>query len=132
MDRQGRIGREIVGLVLLAVLLLAGLFTSWDMGSTHTAISKQLEDAAWFALAEDWERARTAAAAAEDGWQAHRDLSSLLADHTPMEEIDALFARLGICSAGRSGEEFAALSAELSRKVAAMGDAHRLTWQNLL
>ncbi len=132
MDRQGRIGRETVGLVLLAVLLLTGLFTSWDMGRTHMAISKQLEDAAWFALAEDWEQARSAAAAAENGWETHRNLSSLLADHTPMEEIDGLFAQMGIYSAARSSEDFAALSAELSRKVAAMGDAHRLTWQNLL
>lgn len=132
MDRQGRLGREAVGAGLLALLLLGGLFTAWDMGRTHSEISRQIGDAAWFALAEDWEAARTAAAAAEHRWQSHRTLSSLLADHTPMEQIDALFARIGICSAARDATEFAAACSELSRYVQAMGDAHRLSWQNLL
>lgn len=131
MDRKGRIGRELIGLVLLAILLGTGLYTSWDMGRTHADISRKLEDAAWFALAEDWEKARTAAAAAESGWDTHRNLSLLLADHAPMEEIDSLFARIGICSASRSSTEFGLLCAEAARKVQAMGDAHRLSWQNL-
>lgn len=135
MDRQGRsipLGRETVGLVLLAGLLLTGLLSSWDMGKTHRDISGYLEDAAWFALGSDWENARIAAAAAEDRWESHRDLSSLLADHTPMEEIDALFAKVNICSAARRKEDFAVLCAELSRKMEAMGEAHQLSWQNLL
>ena len=132
MDWQGRIGRELIGLVLLAVLLAAGLFTSWEMSRTHTAISRQLEDAAWFALTEDWEKARTSLAAAESSWKHHWNLSSLLADHTPMEEVDSLFARIGICSAARDSTEFAIHCGEAARKVEAMGDAHRLSWQNLL
>ena len=132
MDWKGRLGREVAGAVLLAALLVLGLLSSWDMARTHTAISRQIEDAAWLALTGDWENARTAAAGAESGWEKHRDLSSLLADHTPMEEIDALFARIGICSAARDAAEFAAACGELSRHVMAMGDAHRLTWQNLL
>ena len=132
MDWKERIGRELIGLVLLIVLLLAGLYTSWDMDRSHRAIARQIEDAAWFALAEDWEKARIAAAAAERSWKEHRNLSSLLADHTPMEEIDSLFARIGICSADRSTTEFAIHCAEASRKLEAMGEAHRLTWQNLL
>ena len=129
MDRKRPIGREAVGAALLAALLLLGLVTSWDMGRTHTEITKQLEDAAWFALAENWEGARSAAAAAESRWYSHRGLTSLLADHTPVEQIEALFA---LCSAARDREEFAFTCAELSRYVRAMGEAHRLSWQNLL
>jgi len=132
VDRQGRIGRELVGAILLAVLLLLGLLSAWDMGSTHTAISRQMEDAAWYALTGDWESARLASDSARSQWEAHRGVSSVLADHTPMEEIDALFARIGISSAAREAEEFAAACAELSRHVMAMGEAHRLSWQNLL
>lgn len=132
MDRKRSLGRETVGLVLLGALLLTGLYTSLEMGRSHDEISRHLEDSAWYALSGDWEKARMAAAAAESGWKDHRDLSSLLADHTPMEEIDAMFARIGICSAARSGTEFALFCADLSRKVEAMGEAHRLTWQNLL
>jgi len=132
MDRQGRIGRETAGAVLLAALLLLGLLTAWDMESTHRQVARQLEDAAWFALTEDWEKARTAASGAENDWEVHRDLFSLLADHTPMEEIDSLFARLDICSAAGNYGDFAIFCAEAARKVEAMGEAHRLTWQNLL
>lgn len=132
MDWKGKLGREAVGMVLLTVLLLTGLLVSWDMGRTHTAISAQLEDAAWFALSGNWEKARNAAAAAEHSWESHRNLSSLLADHTPMEEIDALFAEINIRSAARNAEDFAASCGCLSRKVVAMGEAHRFSWQNLL
>ena len=132
MDRKGRIGRELVGLLILAGLLLLGLLSSWRMDKIHGAISRQLEDAAWFALTEDWEKARTAASGAENDWEVHRDLFSLLADHTPMEEIDSLFARLDICSAAGNYGDFAIFCAEAARKVEAMGEAHRLTWQNLL
>ena len=132
MDRKRGLGREVVGLGILLALLAAGLFSSWEMSSAHYSISRQVEDAAWFALSEDWEAARTAAAAAENQWEEHRDLSSLLADHTPMEQIDALFARMDMYSAARDTAEFAAACGELSRYVKAMGDAHRLTWQNLL
>jgi len=132
MDRQGRIGRETAGAVLLAALLLLGLLTAWDMESTHRQMARQLEDAAWLALSEDWENARMACASAESRWEDHRSIACLLADHTPMEQIDALFARLGICSAARDREEFAAACAELSRYVLAMGEAHHLSWQNLL
>ena len=132
MDRKRGLGREVLGPGLLAGLLLAGLLSSWEMSTTHYSISRQVEDAAWLALSEDWEAARSAAAAAESRWEQHRDLSSLLADHTPMEQIDALFARMDLYSAARDREEFAAACGELSRYVKAMGDAHRLTWQNLL
>ena len=132
MDWQRKIGRETVGGILLAVLLLLGLLTGRSMRRTHWEISRKLEDAAWFALSENWEDARVAAAAAEGRWKGCRNRNTLLADHTPMEQIVALFSRVGILSAARQQEEFAATCAELSRYVQAMGEAHRLTWQNLL
>lgn len=132
MDWKRRIGRESVGAVILSILLIAGLYTSKDMERSHWEISKRLEDAAWFALTENWEDARQAAAAAENQWNACRTRNCLLSDHTPMEQIDALFSRVGIFSAARNREQFAATCAELSRYVQAMGEAHCLTWQNLL
>ena len=134
MDRKRRsipVSREAVGLALLVGLLLAGLYTSVEMGRSHNAISRQLEDSAWYALSGDWEQARTAAAAAESSWESRRSLCCMLSDHTPMEQADALFARIGLYSAARDGTEFAAACGELSRQIQAMGDAHRLTWQNL-
>ena len=132
MDRQGRIGRELVGAILLAVLLLLGLLSAWDMGSTHTAISRQVEDAAWYALTGDWESARLASDSARSRWEAHRGVSSVLADHTPMEEIDALFAKMDYYASAGSAADFGACCARVCRLVEGVADDHRLTWWNLL
>ena len=132
MARKRQLGRETIGLVLLIALLLTGLYTSLEMDRYHGRIARQLEDSAWYALSGDWEKARSAAAAAENSWESHRGIASLLSDHTPMEEIDSLFSRIGIYSAARSGTEFAACCGDLSQKMVAMGEAHRLSWQNLL
>ena len=53
------------------------------------------------------------------------------ADHTPMEEIDALFAQVEVYAAAREETDFAAGCAALSRKVEAMGLAHGASWWNL-
>lgn len=134
MDRQGRsyVGRELAGAALLVGLLLLGLVVNWKMGRTHNAISRELEDAAWFALAGDWEAARMASSSAQAKWESNRNLSSLLADNTFMEDIDTLFARISIYSAARENTNFASTCAELSRRAVAMGEAHYFSWQNIL
>lgn len=135
MDRQGRnqfIGRETAGFLLLLVLLVLGIYTSLEMSRTHNAISRELEDAAWYALSGDWESARMATASAESKWREHWNLSTLLADHSPMEQIDAMFASVDLYSAAKEAAEFAAGCGELSRYVRAMGEAHRFSWQNIL
>ena len=134
MDRKRRIhpGRELTGAVLLVGLLVLGLLTSWHMVRTHNAISRELEDAAWHALSNTWNKAEDSAFSARQQWQEHWKLSAAFADHSAMEEIDAGFSRLSMYAAARDSGEFAAVCAELSRYVQAMGDAHSLTWWNLL
>ena len=52
--------------------------------------------------------------------------------HTPMEEIDALFAQVEVYAAAREEAEFAAGCAELSRRMEAMANAHGAQWWNVL
>ena len=59
-----------------------------------------------------------------------RDLENA-ANHTPMEEIDALFAEVEVYAAAREETDFAAGCAALSRKMEAMGQAHGASWWNL-
>ena len=134
MDRKGRIrpGRELIGAGMLVTMLLGGFLVSWDMGRTHNAISRELEDAAWHALSETWNKAESSALSARQQWQDHWQLSAAFADHSVMEQIDAGFSRLSMYAAARDSGEFAAVCAELSRYVQSMGDAHSLTWWNLL
>ena len=83
-------------------------------------------------LAGQWEKARTGAEEARSHWEQRRRVWAVFADHTPMEEIDAQFARLIIHAAAREKGEFAAGCAALARQLEAMGNAHRLSWQNIL
>lgn len=124
--------REMTGLALLVVLLLAGLLSGWYMEQQHREISRQLDSSAWLALSGQLSNARETANAACTEWEAGRKIRSVLADQTPMEEIDDLFAQLRIYGAAGDGTEFARTCSALCSRMAAMGNAHALSWWNIL
>lgn len=124
--------REATGIVLLLVLLAGGLLSGWYMGRQHEDISKKLEDSAWLALSGQISNARKAADAARAQWEKGRSLRAVLGDHTPMEEIDDLFAELKIYGAAGERTEFARTCSALSSRMAAMGNAYKLSWWNIL
>lgn len=124
--------RGWIGLGLLAVLLVGGLLVTWRMDRCHDAIAQNLDDAADSALAEDWTAAAALAQQAKHDWETGWNFSAAFADHEPMEEIDSQFAQLAVYGSARDGISFAAVCAQLARQVEAMGDAHGLTWWNLL
>ena len=134
MDRKiGRLTlREMTAVALLAALLLFGLLTSWYMGRQHRTISRGLEESGWMALSGQWSDAREKAQEVKSAWEKNRQLRAALADHTPMEEIDRLFEELTIYAAAGERTEFARCCAALSSHVRAVGEAHRLTWWNVL
>lgn len=134
MDRKRtpKLSRELIGFVLLAALLLSGLLSSFAMTRCHSDIARHLDDAAWAALSEDWDAAITQSTAARAQWQAQWKLVAALSDHSPMEEIDVLFRQLSVYAALRESGDFAATCGALSVHVTAMGDAHRLSWWNLM
>ena len=124
--------REVTGIGLLLVLLTGGLLSGWYMGRQHEDISKKLEDSAWLALSGQMSNARKEADAARAQWEKGRPLRAVLGDHTPMEEIDDLFAELKIYGAAGEKTEFARTCSALSSRVQAMGEAHALHWWNVL
>lgn len=124
--------RGWIGISILAVLLAGGLLVTWQMGRCHEAISEDLERAADRALAGDWKTAERLSERAEEDWEDGWNFSAAFADHEPMEDIDSLFAQLEIYRSSRDAISFAAICAQLSRQIEAMGDAHGLTWWNLL
>ena len=119
-------------LALLLVLLLGGLLSARYMGQHHREISRQLDSSAWLALSGEFANARVEADAARVQWEKGRPLRAVLGDHTPMEEIDDLFAELHIYGAAGETVEFARICNALSSRVAAMGMAHQLSWWNVL
>ena len=120
------------GAGLLAVLLLGGLLSGRWMTRNQQPLADLMEQAAQAAMAEEWDQALTLSGQAENAWRRQRDLAAAFADHGPMEEIDESFAELKVFSQSREQIHFASACMALSRKLEAMGEAHRLVWWNLL
>lgn len=83
-------------------------------------------------MADAWEQAADHYTAARSSWERNRRYTAAVADHTPMEEIEAGFAQLEIFLEKREMPHFAALCRELGVLTAAVGEAHELSWQNIL
>ena len=124
--------RSWFGLFLLLALLAVSLFASRKMVAIHEENAHALEEAARYAMKDNWAGAAYATAQAKYNWEKWDLLRSALADHTPGEEVDALFAALEIYGSVKDKVAFSALCRELSQKIHAIGDAHRLKVHNLL
>lgn len=104
-----------VGIILLLILLAGTLAVTVAMDRIYAPMVEALE-------AGDLEKAK-------ERYGRWRDLTAAFADHGPMEEMDALFARAEICE---DEQERKALCAELAQRAKAMSNAHSPTWWNLL
>ncbi len=124
--------RSRIGFFLLLVLLAGALGVTWGMEKIHEPIARELEQAADRALAGDWESADALSEDAALRWERWAHFRGCFADHTPMEEIDGILAEVSVCRAAREKADFAAACACAARKVAAMGQAHGLSWWNVL
>ena len=124
--------RNIIGFGLLLALLALGLITSGSMEKRHEPIQAALDAAADSAAAENWQGAGMLLQETKGRWERGWRFDAALADHAPMEEIDAIFARLQEYCREEDTGEFAAGCRELSRLVKAMTDAHKPNWWNLL
>ena len=124
--------RGWIGLALLLILLGGGLLVTWFMEETHEEIADRLEDAGVLALAGDWDGADRLIRRARQKWDNSWRISAALTDHASLEEIDSLFAQLETYRKQREKLSFAALCAQLGSLLDDLGDAHELTWWNLL
>ena len=120
------------GWILLLVLLAVCIGMTVAMTRIHEPIEADLQQAADWAMKEDWIQAAHFFREAEARWTKWDHFRAGFADHNPVEEIDASFAMLKVYGAAREELAFSALCKGLARKVAAVGEAHAFTWWNLL
>ncbi len=118
------------GIVLLVTLLLCALATWWGMERLHSPVLQELTRAAVLAEEGDSQAAKETALKARDQWQRKWHFTASFADHTPMEEIDDLFAELEVYEP--DSEDFKACCRRLIQRTEAMAHAHALSWWNLL
>lgn len=120
------------GVAILAVLFTLGLWVAKSMETTHETIAHHLEQAAREALAGDTKQGQHTLQKAQELWRQRLFLTAAVADHGPMEEIDSILSQLESFAAAGDGISFAAWCSRAARLVEAIGEAHKLTWQNLL
>jgi len=124
--------RSWIGLLLLLFLLAGGLMATRAMARIHQPIAQDLDRAADHVLSGDWDRAEALSRRAMASWEASAHFRACLADHSPVEEIDAEMAQLRVYGSVRDQAAFAASCVELAKKIDAVGDAHGLFWWNML
>ncbi len=125
-------GRCLFGVELLLVFLLGGLWLSSRMTAVHEQVGTQLGEAAQAVLAGDTQRGYVLAQQAKSTWEQGWNGVATVADHAPMDEIDGLFAQLDAYGTAGFSADLAALCGRLQKLVEAVGEAHELTWWNLL
>lgn len=120
------------GVGVLALLLGLGIWVAKSMETTHETVARHLEQAATEALSGDTKQGQYALQKAQELWLQRRDLTAAVADHGPMEEVDSILSQLESFAAAGDRVSFAAWCSRAARLVEAIGEAHKLTWQNLL
>ena len=124
--------RGMAGGILLLAMFLVSFLGGKAMERRYEPMSRILGAASDLATAGEWSEAKALTRRARAEWEKGWPLAGLFADHTPMEDVDTLFYRLEVHEKRESVDDFAEVCAELSRRVEALADAHRLSWWNLL
>lgn len=120
-----------IGAAVLAALLVAGIVTGTMMDRIHRPVAWRLTQAAELAQAGLWDEAETEADRARQEWDDWRYFRGTLADHTPVEDAQALFAQLPVY-AREEDAHFTAICLELAERVNAIAEAHTLDWWDVL
>ena len=120
------------GLGILILFLGLGIVTSQAMETAHTPTQKLLQQAADMTLEGNLEDAIPLAMQAKNRWERHWNGTASVADHSPMDEVDALFGELEIYAQAEEKPHLAAVCQELAQRIQAFIDAHRFSWWNVL
>ena len=121
-----------LGLGILLVFLALGFVTAGLMNDAHDPTEKLLVQAAEKVLAGEFEEAVALGKEAKRQWESHWNGTATVADHGPMDDVDALFAEMEVYAQTAEKPHFAAVCKELSRRIRAVAEAHRFKWQNVL
>lgn len=120
------------GVGILGVFLALGLWINGRMEHLHEPVCEHLEQAAQAADMGDKEQAAARLNQAKNIWQRWRQLTMSAADHRAVEEIDGIFDQVESYLKTGNLADIAAWCRRLRRLVAAVGDIHSLTVENLL
>lgn len=124
--------RPYLGIGILLTLLALSTGIWWGMEHVHNSIGDLLAQAQAAAEADDWQRAEELSQKAQVEWKRHHHFTAAFADHTPMDELDGLFAELNVFLENRESPHFEATCARLILLTQSMADSHGIQWWNVL
>ncbi len=120
------------GVSLLLVLLGLCVLVTWGTQKIHEPAQMQLLEASQLALEEDSDQAIRLARQAHSRWEKTRTLTAAVADHSPMDDIDSLFAEMEVYAQAEELPHFSACCLQLSKLLQSMYEAHSFTWWNVV
>ena len=121
-----------LGAAILLLLFLSGVLITLAFSRIHEPLQKTLAAAGEAALEGDQTKATFFANTARSRWETYRSFTAAVADHAPLEEIDAAFFALQTYIDLGWWGEFATLCAQLAQMAGAMAESQALVWWNLL
>lgn len=121
-----------IGILVLSVLLVSGWAVAFFIQRCHEPIGRDLVQAAQIASDGQFEQAIRLAENAHAQWLRCRDFTAAFADHSVLEEIDAIFAEIRIYAAAGDILSFSAACAHLAELAKAVSESHLPKWQNFL
>ncbi len=124
--------RGWLGAGILAALLALGILTSAAMADVHRPTGQLLEQAAETTLEGDFSAGVELGMAAKKRWEKSWKVTASVADHSPMDDVDALFGEMEVYARAGEAPHFAACCKELSQRLRAVADAHQWSWWNVL
>ena len=124
--------RGWLGVAILAVFLVGGILAAAAMDSTHMPTVELLQQASEKAMDGAFGEGVLLGLEAKDRWERGWNGTATLADHGPMDDVDALFGEMEVYAITGEEPHFAACCAELAKRIEAVAEAHRFSWWNVL
>ena len=124
--------RSWFGAVLLIVLLILSIAAAFFMTRLHEDLALEARLSADSALLGQWDDVHLLLRRISRRWDRFSGLRSCLTDHEALEAIDATLAQMEVCRQSKNALHYQLLCAQLQTQLTALGEAHTLTWRNLL
>lgn len=124
--------RLVLGVGILTALLTVSFLGQRAVTKTHREISQLLSQAAEQTLTGELSQAQAVAEVALQQWEKSRRWTAVLADQTPMDDADRLFAQLQVFGREKMQAEYAACCLQLAALIRSIADAHVPYWWNVL
>ena len=121
-----------IGIILLTLLLAVGFWVSGFMTRAHSPVAQDVRRAGELALEKQWDTAQAFARRGKTLWKKKWPVTAAIADHEPMDEIDALFARLDAYAEAEEEVAYSAACAHLASLLDAISQSHNFNWWNLM